>query len=145
MTTLIHNPNQALGLASVLEGDAAIIVEAVATSAVQKGQGVRGAVVSGRLEVATSTASNDALVGVAMESVSAGRVVKVAVAGIVPVQASGTSVAAGTAFSIGASGRVAAVAATLNHKAAGWMLEASGTTAGDLKLAFLSPCLVAVS
>ena len=145
MTTLINNPNAAMGQDSAMDGDAADVHEFLTAGAVQRGQALQASVSSGVVTVTTMTAASQAFVGVALESAASGRVVKVATGGIAPVQASATSVAAGAAFSIGASGRVATVSATLNQKAAGWMLEASGTVAGDLKLAFIQPCLVAAS
>ncbi len=145
MTTLINNPNAAMRQNSFLDGDAADVHEFVTSGAVEKGQAVAATISGGIPVVATATSATAAIVGVALESKGTGKVVKVATGGIAAIQASGTSVAAGTAFSITSGGRVTTVAATLNNKAMGWMLEASGTTAGDLKLAYIQPCLVAAS
>ena len=149
MATLIHNPNS-VNQQSALDGDLAEVHEYLTAGAVQRGQALQAAVtVSPQgipvVSVTTATAASQAVIGVAIDSAPSGRVVRVATGGIAPVQASASSVAAGAAFSPGASGRVAAVSATLNQKALGWMIEASGTVAGDLKLAYISPSLTAAS
>lgn len=141
--TIIQNPRNALGQSGV---DAAGVTEEyVASAAILRGQAVTAAVNNGRIEVAPATSAAGIPIGAAVEPAVPGAVVKVRIYGPALVVASSTNVAAGTAFSANANGAITTASTTLGQKAVGYMLEASGTTAGELKLAFISPSLTAAS
>ena len=157
MGAFISNPLSAYGQdADATPHAQAVVKEFRSAAALSIGQIVKlvktTATVGGNtvdvLNVDVATANTDVAIGVVVKgSTGAGESVQVCTHGPAKVQSSGTSVAAGTWFQPTTSGRAAdaAVGTVGTRTAVGITLEATGTTAGDLKFVYVNPSMIFAS
>lgn len=137
-TKVFTNPTNAYGQAdSTGYTQFQQVGEFEASAAITQGQIVK--IDDSATTVSPATAATAVAIGVALDGAAVGQTVRVCLKGFCLVQAAGTSVAANTAFSAGASGRVAAATSTNNQWVVGITREATGTSAGALKQAWIDP------
>jgi hypothetical protein len=157
MGAFISNPLSSYGQdADATPHAQAVVKEFRSAAALSIGQIVKlvktTAVVGGNtvdvLNVDVATANTDVAIGVVVKgSTAAGESVQVCTLGPCKVQASGTNVATGTWFqpTTGGQALTAAVGAVATRSAVGITLEATGTTAGDLKFVYVNPSMIFAS
>lgn len=137
---LFSNPTNALGYTNA-DGNTQYqeVGEFAASTDIGRGQIVRLDTGAGTVTVSPAAALTDFVVGVAIDSASAGQTVRVCTRGVALVRASATSVADRATFSVTTAGRIGPGTTTSGEFRVGITLEATGTTPDVLRLCWINP------